>query len=208
MTDTLVKQTHYCVRFIALWSKNCSFQTPQSFQIFCSDVDLWSIILGNVRKRAILKISGRIATFALSLFYGVTICDKEDSCIYPKASDVKPLLQVESWVYEAVRRGGEQPTAWAISGQTLFSALAQSCSKIPIYKKYIFYTVNSGHTLFFKASASCSKIQNGKSIFSTVKLYRANSVFQGKRKLLKNPERWKNFQYSVYSLRGDPCNLD
>jgi len=31
--------------------------------------------------------------------------------------------------------------------------------------------------------------------------------FQGKRKLLKNRERWKNFSYSVYSNEGDPCNL-
>jgi len=32
-----------------------------------------------------------------------------------------------------------------------------------------------------------------KSIFNTVKNFRANSVFQGKNKLLKNPERWKIF---------------
>ena len=34
-----------------------------------------------------------------------------------------------------------------------------------------------------------------------------NSVFSGQRKLLKNRERWKIFQYDVYSLGGDPCNL-
>jgi len=50
-------------------------------------------------------------------------------------------------------------------------------------------TVNSGHTLFFRASASCSKILNVKSISNTVKNFRANSVFQGKCKVLKNPER-------------------
>ena len=39
--------------------------------------------------------------------------------------------------------------------------------------------------------------------------------FQGKRKLLKNRERWKNFQYNVYSLgvicviwASVVCNLD
>ena len=37
--------------------------------------------------------------------------------------------------------------------------------------------------------------------------YQDNSVFQGERKLLKNRERWNNFQYIVYSLGGDPCNL-
>jgi len=42
----------------------------------------------------------------------------------------------------------------------------------------------------------------------SLKIFRANSVFQGKRILLKNPERWKIFQYSVYSLGGDPCTLD
>jgi len=43
--------------------------------------------------------------------------------------------------------------------------------------------------------------------FNTVKIFKANSVFQSKRKLLKNPAPWKNFQYSVYSLGGYPCNL-
>jgi len=42
-----------------------------------------------------------------------------------------------------------------------------------------------------------------KNIFNTVKDFRASSVFHGKRKLLKNPERWKKFQCSVYSLEGD-----
>jgi len=37
--------------------------------------------------------------------------------------------------------------------------------------------------------------------------FQGNSVFKGKRKLLKNRELWKNFQYSVYSLGGDPCHL-
>jgi len=39
----------------------------------------------------------------------------------------------------------------------------------------------------FRASASCSKILNDKIYYNTVKNSRANSVFQGKRKLLKNP---------------------
>jgi len=61
---------------------------------------------------------------------------------------------------------------------TLFFRSSASCSKILNDKKYTFNTVNSGHTLFFSASA----------------------------KLLKNPERGKKFQYSVfrvYSLGGD-----
>jgi len=43
--------------------------------------------------------------------------------------------------------------------------------------------------------------------FNTVKIFRTNSVLQGKRKLLKNPPRWKNVENSVYSLVGYPCNL-
>ena len=52
-------------------------------------------------------------------------------------------------------------------------------------------------TLFFRASASCSNILNDKKcIFNTVKNLRANSVFQGKRNFLKNPECKKYIQYS------------
>jgi len=81
----------------------------------------------------------------------------------------------------------------------------------------------------FRASASCSKILNVKSIlnrvkifranfvfqgkrrvaqkswmvrniFNTVKILRENSVFEGKHKLLKNAEQWKYFQYSIFSV--------
>jgi len=38
------------------------------------------------------------------------------------------------------------------------------------------------------SGASCSKILNDKKYFNTVKIFRANFVFQGKRKLLKNLE--------------------
>jgi len=72
-----------------------------------------------------------------------------------------------------------------IPGQTLFFRASASCSKILNNKKYIFSTVNSGNALFFRASASYSKILNVKSIFNTVKNSRPNTVFQGKRKLLK-----------------------
>jgi len=33
-----------------------------------------------------------------------------------------------------------------------------------------------------------------------MKILLENSVFQGKRKLLKNPEQWKYFQYSILSV--------
>ena len=35
-----------------------------------------------------------------------------------------------------------------------------------------------------------------------MKILRATLFFQGKRKLLKNRELWKKFQYSEYSLGG------
>jgi len=47
--------------------------------------------------------------------------------------------------------------------------------KILNNKKYIFNTVNSGPTLFFRASASCSKFLNVKSIFNTVRIFRASA---------------------------------
>jgi len=79
------------------------------------------------------------------------------------------------------RRERQQP------GLKIFRASASS-SKILNDEKYIFSAVNSGRTLFFRASANCSKILNVKWIFNTVKNFRAHSVFQGKRKLPKNPE--------------------
>jgi len=136
----------------------------------------------------------------------------------------------------SVRGGGEgSPLAWKISGQTLLSGQAQVARKSWMINDI---TVNPGHSLFFKANASCSKFLNDKKYFNTVKNSRVNSVFgasascsktwmikniysvqwiqgtsvfQGKRKLLKNPERWKKFQFSifsVYSLGYDLCYLD
>jgi len=40
----------------------------------------------------------------------------------------------------------------------------------------------------FRASAGCSKILDDKKIFQYSEKFQDNSVFQGKRKLLKNPE--------------------
>jgi len=71
---------------------------------------------------------------------------------------------------------------------TLVFRASASCSKILNDIKYIFKTLNSRHTLFFRASASCSKMQNDEKYFNTVKHFRVNSGFQGKCKLLKNPE--------------------
>jgi len=79
-----------------------------------------------------------------------------------------------------------------------------SCSKILKDKKYFNAVKILGKTLFFRASANCSNILNVKKYISysekfqgklCIKIYircsefRAHSVFQGKCKLLKNPER-------------------
>jgi len=78
-----------------------------------------------------------------------------------------------------------------------------SFSKILSSKKYIFNTVNSGHNLCFRASELLN-ILNVKSIFNAVKNFRANSVFQGKHKFLKNPECKKYIQYSE-NFQGNLC---
>jgi len=71
---------------------------------------------------------------------------------------------------------------------TPFFRASASCSKLLNDKYYIFSTVNSGHPLFLRASANCSKLLNVKSIFNTVKYFRATLFLQSKHKLLKNPE--------------------
>ena len=76
-----------------------------------------------------------------------------------------------------------------------------SCSKILNDKKYFNTVKNFRSNLFFRAWASCSKILNDKKYtVNTVKIFRENSVFQGRCKLFKKAERWKNFQCSVFSV--------
>ena len=114
------------------------------------------------------------------------------------------------------------------SRATLFFRASASCSKILNVKSIFNAVKKSRATLFFRASASCSNILNNKKYIQYSKKFQGklfsgqaqvvknpkckkyiqySEKFQGKRKLLKNRERWKNFQYSVYSLGGHPCNL-
>jgi len=74
-------------------------------------------------------------------------------------------------------------------------------------KIHIQYSENFQGKFCFQGKCKLLKILNVKSIFNTVKNFWATLFFQGKRKFLKNHERWKNFQCSVYSLGGDPCKL-
>jgi len=74
---------------------------------------------------------------------------------------------------------------WKNSRATLFFRASASCSKILNNKKYIFRTVNWGHPLFFRACACCSKILNGKRYIRYSENFQGKLCFQGKRKLLK-----------------------
>jgi len=88
---------------------------------------------------------------------------------------------------------------WKFSGETLFSVQAQ-VFKNPECKK-IFNTVKiSGQLPFFRASASCSKIRNVKKTNLIQWKISGQLCFQGKRKLLKNRERRKNFQFSIQCI--------
>jgi len=62
--------------------------------------------------------------------------------------------------------------------------------------------------MFFRTSASSSKTLNNKKYIQYSEKFQGKFCFSGQGKLLKNSERWKNFQCSVYSLEDDPCNLD
>jgi len=53
------------------------------------------------------------------------------------------------------------------------------------------YSVQIQGTLIFTASTRCLKILNVKSIFNTVKNFKAHSVFQGKCKVAQNPVNGK-----------------
>jgi len=78
---------------------------------------------------------------------------------------------------------------------TLFFHGKRKLLKNPECKQYIQYSEKLQGTLCFSGQAQmCSKILNIKSIFNTVKNFRAHSVSQGKRKLLKNPDVEKYIQ--------------
>jgi len=83
--------------------------------------------------------------------------------------------------------------------------------KNPECKQYIQYSEKfSAHSVFQGKRRVAQKSWMIRNIFDAVKNFTGNSAYGSKRKLLKNLEQWKYFQYSVfsvYSLGGDPCNL-
>ena len=115
------------------------------------------------------------------------------------------------------------------SGQTLFSGKAQVAQKSWMIKdiyskqriqcnscfqgkrkllknlewwKYFNTVKHFRATLFFRASASCSKILNDKNI--SIQWIQGKPCFQGKRKLLKNPE-WQKYFNTVKHFRANPA---
>jgi len=74
---------------------------------------------------------------------------------------------------------------WNVSGQTLFSGQAQVSQKSWKIKNISIHWKIQGKTVFFRKAQSCSEVLKDKKYFNTVKKFRANSVFQGKRKLFK-----------------------
>jgi len=92
-------------------------------------------------------------------------------------------------------------TQWKISGQ------AQVAQNSWLIKIYIQYNELIHGTLCFSGKPQVDQKSWMEKIYVQYSEFRARSVFQGKRKLLKNPERWIYFPYSVYSaysLGGDP----
>jgi len=80
-----------------------------------------------------------------------------------------------------------------IQGTLCFSGQARVAQKSWMQKVYSIYSENFQEKLcFLEQAQSCSEILNGR------KYIEYSEKFLGKRKLLKNPERWKNFQYTVY----------
>jgi len=96
-----------------------------------------------------------------------------------------------------------------------------SCSNILNVKSTVYWIQwkISGQTLFFRVSAELLKHFEWKEMYSTQWTFCGkNSVFESKRKLLKNPEQWKYFQCSILSVyplgvirviwASVVCNLD
>jgi len=92
-------------------------------------------------------------------------------------------------------------------GKLWFQGKRKLFRNLECYKIFQYSEKYQGNSVFQGKRRVAQKSLMVKNIFNAAKNFRASSVFHGKSKLLKNPERWKNFQYSVYSLGGDPCNL-
>jgi len=102
--------------------------------------------------------------------------------------------------HRRTRRGsGETAAPWLekFQGKLCFQGKHNLLKNFE-WQKIFQYSEKFQDNSVFRASGSCSKILNVKSIFNTVKYFRVHSVFQGKHKLLKNPECKKYIQYSEF----------
>jgi len=106
------------------------------------------------------------------------------------------------WAYET---GGGLPPP----GLKIFRASA-SCSKYLNNKNISVQWRISGQICFSRQAQVAQKSWLIKIIKSIQWKFSGKTLFQGKCKLFKNAERWRNFQcsdFSVYSLGGGPCKL-
>ena len=87
------------------------------------------------------------------------------------------------------------------SRATLFSGQAQVAQKSWMSKVYSIQWKISGYTLFFRESTGCSKILNVKNIFNTVNL--GQLFFQGKRKVAQNSWLVKSIFNTVKNFRAN-----
>jgi len=106
-------------------------------------------------------------------------------------------------------RGGGLGRAAAPPGLKIFRANSvfqdkRKLLKIPENKKYIFSTMNLGHPLLFRASANSSKLLNVKSIFNTVKNFKATLFFSASAtcsKILND----KKYIFNTLKIPGQLC---
>ena len=92
-----------------------------------------------------------------------------------------------------------------ILGTLCFSVQAQVIQNSWMWKVYSMHWKISGQPCL-QGKRSFLKILISKKYILYSEKFQWNSVFQGKRKLLKNRELWKNCQCSVYSLGDDLWN--
>ena len=154
------------------------------------------------------KYLNTVNIFRATLFFGASAsCSKilnNKKYIFSTVKSGHPLFFRASASYSKIRNVKSIFNTVKIFRATLFFRASASCSKI-LNVKSIFNAVKFFRaTLFFqRTSASCSKILNDeKYLFNTVKNSRANSVFQDKRKLLKNSECEKHIPYTMKIFRA------
>ena len=120
-----------------------------------------------------------------------------EETLFSRQAQVVKILNVKSTVYSL---------QWNFSGQLCFSRQARVAQKSWMIKVYSVQWKFSGQLYFSGQARVAEKSWMIKYIFNAVKIFRPPSVFQGKRKLLKNPQCKKCVQYSQ-NFRGNSVFL-